>query len=238
MSETTLGAGLPALVIGTGRTTAPLPAWPLDRGGAPDRARTRDGHLGLGAAPRSLHHLPHLAACPAVRDLVRSDGGGTCARPGGAGSAGRPDREIDRGAIALHLAAARPDLVKRLVLVITGATLSANGRTAGRTVPTRTSRPADVRSAYRDMYGLGATSALRRAVMGAIGWTMGPRLSPPPDDPTIILSRARGLASLRRDADRTLGRLSYAGDRHAAGPRVPDRATRTISRPASRGARP
>ena len=38
------------------------------------------------------------------------------------------------------------------------------------------------------MYTLGATSVLSRAVMGAIGWTVGPRLSPPPEDPTIILS--------------------------------------------------
>jgi pimeloyl-ACP methyl ester carboxylesterase len=37
------------------------------------------------------------------------------------------------------------------------------------------------------MYTLAATSALSRAVMGAIGWAMGPRLSPPPEDPAIVL---------------------------------------------------
>jgi pimeloyl-ACP methyl ester carboxylesterase len=29
---------------------------------------------------------------------------------------------------------------------------------------------------------------MSRAMMGAIGWTIGPRLVPPPEDPTIVLS--------------------------------------------------
>ena len=87
----------------------------------------------------------------------------------------------------MHLAAARPDLVKRLVLVITGAELSANGRTMAERTYANISN-GRLRPAYRDMYTLGATSALSRAVMGAIGWAVGPRLSPPPEDPTIVLS--------------------------------------------------
>jgi pimeloyl-ACP methyl ester carboxylesterase len=95
--------------------------------------------------------------------------------------------ESTGGAIALHLAAARPDLVKRLVLVITGATLSANGRMLAERTHANIAR-GRFRAAYRDMYTLGATSAVRRAVMGAIGWTLGPRLGPPPEDPTITLT--------------------------------------------------
>jgi len=95
--------------------------------------------------------------------------------------------ESTGGAIALHLAAARPDLVRRLVLVITGARLSANGRTMAERTYANITR-GRIRPAYRDMYTLGATSVLSRAVMGAIGWTVGPRVSPPPEDPTIVLS--------------------------------------------------
>jgi pimeloyl-ACP methyl ester carboxylesterase len=94
--------------------------------------------------------------------------------------------ESTGGAIALHLAAARPDLIKRLVLVIIGATLSANGQTLAERTHTNIST-GRFRPAYRDMYTLGATSAVSRALMGAIGWTIGPRLRPPPEDPTIIL---------------------------------------------------
>jgi pimeloyl-ACP methyl ester carboxylesterase len=94
--------------------------------------------------------------------------------------------ESTGGAIALHLAAARPDLVKRLVLVILGATLSPNGRMLAERTHANISN-GRIRPAYRDMYSLGATSAVSRAVRAAIGWTIGPRLSPPPDDPTIVL---------------------------------------------------
>src|SRR5688572_25802354 len=78
-------------------TPARVPAWPVDRGGPPDGAATRDGHLGLGAAPRPLHHLPHLAPNPAGRHLVLPDGGTARAGPGGTGSAGRPAGGVDRG---------------------------------------------------------------------------------------------------------------------------------------------
>ena len=73
------------------------------------------------------------------------------------------------------------------MLVITGAGLNANGRMlADRTYANISN--GRFRPAYRDMYTLGATSALSRAVMGAIGWTVGSRLSPPPEDPTIVLT--------------------------------------------------
>ena len=67
-----------------------------------------------------------------------------------------------------------------------GATLSANGRRLAEQTHANISK-GRFRPAYRDMYTLGATSALSRAVMGAIGWTIGPRLSPAPVDPTIVL---------------------------------------------------
>ena len=186
-AETTLGAGLPALVIGTGERPLPyLPGLSTSVGLPIGRERAmavsgweplldrftiyRISRLpqpsGTSFARMAEQHALALEGLDPPVDLIGESTG---------------------GAIALHLAAARPDLVKRLVLVITGATLSANGRRlADRTHANITA--GRVRSAYRDMYGLGATSALRRAVRGAIGWAIGPRLSPPPEDPTIILS--------------------------------------------------
>jgi pimeloyl-ACP methyl ester carboxylesterase len=186
-AETTLGAGLPALVIGTGGRPLPyLPGLSTAVGLPTGRERAmaisgweplldrftiyRISRLtqpsGTSFAQMAAEHAHALEGLDPPVDLIGESTG---------------------GAIALHLAAARPDLVKRLVLVITGATLSANGRRlADRTYANISA--GRFRSAYRDMYGLAATSALRRAVMGAIGWAMGPRLSPPPEDPAIILS--------------------------------------------------
>lgn len=185
-SETILGTELPALVIGTGGRPLPyLPGLsttvglPIGReramaisGWEPllDRFRIyRISRLpqppGTSFAEMAQQHARALEELDPPVDLMGESTG---------------------GAIALHLAAARPDLVKRLVLVIIGATLSPNGRRLAERTHSNIST-GRFRSAYRDMYTLGATSAMRRAVMGAIGWTMGPRLSPPPEDPTIIL---------------------------------------------------
>jgi pimeloyl-ACP methyl ester carboxylesterase len=184
-SETTLG-GLPALVIGTRRRPLPyLPGLSTAVGLPMGRERVmaitgwdplldrftiyRISRLpqpsGTSLAEMAEQHALALEELDPPVDLIGESTG---------------------GAIALHLAAARPDLVSRLVLVIIGATLSANGRTLAERTH-RNISTGRVRSAYRDMYTLGATSAVRRAVMGAIGWTIGPRVRPPPEDPTIIL---------------------------------------------------
>jgi pimeloyl-ACP methyl ester carboxylesterase len=185
-SETTLGAGLSALVIGTsGRPLLYLPglstAVGLPRGR--ERARATVGWEplldrftiyrisrptqppGTSFAQMAEQHAVALEGLDPPVDVIGESTG---------------------GAIALHLAAARPDLVRRLVLVIIGATLSANGRMLAERTHANISN-GRVRPAYRDMYSLGATSAVSRAVRGAMGWAIGPRLSPPPDDPAIVL---------------------------------------------------
>ena len=186
-SETTLGPGLPALVIGAGRRPlAYLPGLSTAVGLPTGRERAmatsgweplldrftiyRISRLpqpaGTSFAQMADQHALALEELDPPVDLMGESTG---------------------GAIALHLAATRPDLVKRLVLVIAGAALSANGRRLlDRTY--RNISDGRVRSAYRDMYSLGATSVLSRAVMGVIGWTVGPRVSPPPEDPTIVLT--------------------------------------------------
>jgi pimeloyl-ACP methyl ester carboxylesterase len=186
-SETTIGPGLPALVIGTGGRSLPfLPGLSTTVGLPMGRERAmaitgweplldrftiyRISRLtqpaGTSFAEMAAQHALALEELDPPVDLIGESTG---------------------GAIALHLAAARPDLVKRLVLMITGARLSPNGRTMAERTYSNISK-GRFRPAYRDMYTLGATSALSRAVMGAIGWTVGPRVSPPPDDPTIVLS--------------------------------------------------
>lgn len=185
-SETTLGPGLPALVIGTGGRALPYLPGLSTAVGLPtgrERAMAMSGWeplldrftvyrisrltqpAGASFAQMAEQHALALEALDPPVDVIGESTG---------------------GAIALHLAAARPDLVKRLVLVITGATLSANGRRLAERTHANISK-GRFRPAYRDMYTLGATSALSRAVMGAIGWTIGLRLSPPPVDPTIVL---------------------------------------------------
>jgi pimeloyl-ACP methyl ester carboxylesterase len=186
-SETTLGPGLPALVIGS--SGRPLPCLP-----------------GLSTAvglPTGRERAMAISGWEPLLDRFTIYRISRLTQPAGTSFAQMAEQhalaleELDPpvdlmgestgGAIALHLAAARPDLVRRLVLVITGARLSANGRTmADRTYSNISS--GRFRPAYRDMYTLGATSALSRAVLGAIGWTVGPRVSPPPEDPTIVLS--------------------------------------------------
>ena len=185
-SEANLGPGLPALVIGTGGRPLPyLPGLSTAVGLPVGRERAlaiagweplldrftiyrisrRTQPPGTSFAEMAEQHALALEELDPPVDLVGESTG---------------------GAIALHLAAARPDLVRRLVLVIIGATLSANGRTLAERTHANIST-GRFRPAYRDMYTLGATSALRRAMMGTIGWTIGPRLSPPPEDPAIIL---------------------------------------------------
>jgi pimeloyl-ACP methyl ester carboxylesterase len=73
------------------------------------------------------------------------------------------------------------------VLVITGASMSANGASVlDRVFDNISARR--WRAAYREMFGIGSASTLSRTLMGTLAWAIGPRLVPPPDDPTIILS--------------------------------------------------
>jgi pimeloyl-ACP methyl ester carboxylesterase len=109
------------------------------------------------------------------------------------------------GIVAIHVAAARPDLVRRLVLVITGHALSDYGRRA-----CREAFDAAKAGRWRTVAGTimpsGASSSLGRAAYRVIGWTLGPMVVGVPRDPTLMLAELD--AWLRVDASPLLPQIS------------------------------
>ena len=91
------------------------------------------------------------------------------------------------GAIALLVAASRPDLVRRLVLVITGLRLSEYGERKGEVV-IRAIEAGRWRRAGAEMFTIGATTAVKRTAFFGLGWLLGPRLVGVPEDPTLLLA--------------------------------------------------
>src|SRR5687767_3751214 len=186
-AETTLGGGLPALVIGDGRRPVVYLPGLSSQVGLPtgrERAMAVAGWEPL-ADRFSVYRISRLAR-PIGSSFRQMADDHALALEG-------LDPPVDLmgastgGAIALELAAARPDLVRRLILVITGASMSANGaRMLDRVFENISARR--WRAAYRDIFAIGSASALGRTLMGTLAWAIGPRLVPPPDDPTIILS--------------------------------------------------
>jgi pimeloyl-ACP methyl ester carboxylesterase len=108
------------------------------------------------------------------------------------------------GILALHVAALRADLVRRLVLVITGPTLSDDGRTRARRA-IAAANEGRWRTVYATVMPIGSTG-IRRAVYGAVGWLLGPRLIGIPRDPTMFLAELD--AWLKVDGESLLGRIS------------------------------
>ena len=91
------------------------------------------------------------------------------------------------GIIAIHLAATRPDLVRRLVLVITGTAGSPRGRRM--IVDTMGSiRSRRWRRTFATVMSIGGATPVRRSIYRAMGWTLGPMLVGIPDDPTLLLA--------------------------------------------------
>jgi 3-oxoadipate enol-lactonase len=108
------------------------------------------------------------------------------------------------GAIALEVAAMRADLVRSLILVISGVRLSEAGRSkAG--VASRAAAAGRWRRAYAEVMPIGSTSARGRALMAALGWFLGPRLIGVPEDPTLVLAELG--AWQRYDAEELLARV-------------------------------
>lgn len=109
------------------------------------------------------------------------------------------------GILALHVAVSRPDLIRRLVLVITGARLSDAGRRTGEQVVAAV-RAGRWRTAYSMIMPIGARTNLRRFAYRWLGWLLGPRLMGVPSDPTLMLSELE--AWLRVDETPQLERIS------------------------------
>jgi pimeloyl-ACP methyl ester carboxylesterase len=101
------------------------------------------------------------------------------------------------GMLALHVAAARPDLIRRLVVVITGPMLSDEGRRMCRRV-TSAIRAGRWRRAFSTVMPIGAASAPRRSAYLVIGWLLGPRFVGIPSDPTLLVAELE--AWMRVDA--------------------------------------
>ncbi|HTE65471.1 MAG TPA: alpha/beta hydrolase [Candidatus Binatia bacterium] len=126
------------------------------------------------------------------------------------------------GIIALHVAAVRPDLVRRLVLVASGTTASPFLRARLDRVSAAV-RAGRWRRVNAMIFPIGARSRPLRLVYGALGWLLGPRLAGIPDDPTLMLAELD--AWKRVDADHlvshvTCPTLVLAGDRDPVFPLV------------------
>ena len=106
------------------------------------------------------------------------------------------------GIVALEIAAARPDLVRRLVLVITGSKLSPAGRDLGQRVMSAI-RVGKWRRVYALMLPIGARTRLERLFYRAFGWLLGPGIVGVPDDPTLLLAELE--AWLRTDGSPLIG---------------------------------
>ena len=108
------------------------------------------------------------------------------------------------GIVALEIAAARPDLVRRLVLVITGPTLSPVARDLGERVISAI-RAGKWRRVYALMLPIGARTRRERLMYRAFGWLLGPGIVGVPDDPTLLLAELE--AWLRTDDSSLVGRV-------------------------------
>ena len=109
------------------------------------------------------------------------------------------------GIIALEIAAARPDLVRRLVLVITGSTISPVARDLAERV-IAAAKVGKWRRAYALMLPIGARNRRERLFYRAFGWLLGPGLIGVPRDPTLLIAELQ--AWLRSDASPLVGQVT------------------------------
>ena len=109
------------------------------------------------------------------------------------------------GIIALEIAAARPDLVRRLVLVTCGTTASPFARDLAERV-IAAARAGRWRRAYAMFLPIGARSGPERLFYRAFGWLLGPGLVGVPRDPTLMIAELE--AWLRSDSSPLVGQVA------------------------------
>jgi len=108
------------------------------------------------------------------------------------------------GVIALYVAAARPELVRRLVLVVSGSSASSFMRTRLDPVIAAV-RAGRWRRANALIFQIGARSRVERLAYRAVGWLLGPRLVGIPSDTTLMLAELE--AWRRVDADHLVSQV-------------------------------
>ena len=108
------------------------------------------------------------------------------------------------GMIAIHIAAARPDLVRQLVLLITGVRMSDEGRRFGQEVVDAV-RAGNWRTALGTVMTVGARNRVGRGLYRAVGWLLGPSVVGIPKDPTLFLTELEEW--IRTDAQSILGSI-------------------------------
>jgi pimeloyl-ACP methyl ester carboxylesterase len=203
--ELALGPGLPALKIGSGpRTLAYFPGLTLHPG-MPTGTERRMAVSGWEAllGDYSIYRIGRRVRPVGTSFAMMADDA-----VGALEELGRPIDLMGAstgGMLALHVAAARPDQVRRLVLVISGATLSDDGRRAAQRA-IAAARAGRWRSVYATVMPIGATSGAGRVAYGALGWLLGPRLMGVPSDPTPFLAELE--AWLEADRELPLERIT------------------------------
>ena len=200
-----VGRGLPAIRIGDGpRTLVSLPGLSLDDGHPTGQVRTmaltgweplldrytiyRIGRRAypLGANFREMAD-DVITAIEGLRPPVDLIGAST------------------GGIIALEIAAARPDLVRRLVLVITGTKMSPEARDLAERA-TAAARAGKWRRVYALMLPIGARTRRERLFYRAFGWLLGPGVVGVPDDSTLMLAELE--AWMRTDGSALVGQVA------------------------------
>ncbi len=187
VGEIVIGPGLPALRIGNGpRPLAMIPALSLQVGIPSGRGRT----LATSGWGTLVERYTVTRLSRRVRPVGTTFGQMAEDVALALEELGPPVDVIGGstgGPIALHVAAARPDLVRRLVLVVTGVQLSPEGEQARARMFAAASAGRWGRL-YGEVFTLGGASPLVRAALFAFGRLLGPRLVGIPSDPTLILS--------------------------------------------------
>jgi len=192
--ETLLGPGLPTLVIGEGpRHLVMLPGLAP----APGQPTGRERQLATSGWEPLLDGYTIYRLNPRVRPV------GTTFEEMAedvAAAIESLDPPVDLmgastgGALAVLVASSRPDLVRRLVLVISGIRLSDEGQRKRRVVVAAI-EDGRWRRVFGEMFTLGGPSTLWRAALFELGFLLGPRLVGIPDDPTLIRAQLHAWGS-------------------------------------------
>lgn len=187
VTEQELGPGLPALRVGSGeRTLVYLPGLSLHPGPITGMERrttiSRLELLGLGytihIVGRRVRPVGTTFEQMAADVITALEELGTPVDLMGASTGGM---------VAMHVAAARPDLVSRLVLLITGVRMSDEGREFGQEV-VDAARAGRWRTIFGTVVTIGARNRFGRAAYRAMGWLLGPHVVGIPKDPTQFLA--------------------------------------------------